>query len=680
MQRWMAVACAHTVCAEQNGAVPSRRDHLPGDLDPLWRELLAVGVVAQDVTVSGIARYGRVHAAVAERAIDGCRSAGMLGPDGAVDPVTAAELVADLPIERVASVHAAVARHLMTGGPDQLVAALHHARAAGTLVPLDELVSMAERGGRLSLSLHDYASAYELLSVAVEFGSPGDHGANGRRLCDLAAAADGLGRVGEARDLLARAAVLGELADDSALVVRAAVQYAQPVDWYAGDQRATALLQRAEELASTEGQRVAVSAARALAEMRIPVMAGDIDQQLAWVTRAGVAYRAADEALAASAVCDLEVRGLALLAWRATHRAPRFLEQRLAASTEALDAAQRLRHPSNQVEAAVWLAVDALEHGDRSLYDEALSVARWVAERDGNPRLKWRAYCLAAGAALLDGDLVVAEHFRAQARDLGQRIASPGWLAADLLLLGEQLIARDDPAEMVGYLRPDDAAEMISPIGRATMGYLHARCGNTELAERFVRIALRRLDDESSYLLLCTRAAAAVVAAELEPLAHELVPLLEPWVDRVSLDAHGWWCDGPVALWLAELRLLVGDQAGVMHLVDAGEQRAQSINDVRSLRRAAVLRSRVAAASPRRRPGTGHELAPFLAEPLTARECEILRYLAAGRTNREIASTMAFSVSTVRAATMAIYRKLEANGRTEAVARALQLGLLEAVP
>ncbi len=657
----------------------SRAPHV-GDLDPLWRELLAVGVVAQDVSVSGIARYGRVHAAVAERAIDGCRAAAVIGPDGSVDPVTAAELVADLPIERVASVHAAVARHLMTGGPDQLVEALHHARAAGTLVPLDELVFMAERGGRLSLSLHDYASAYELLSVAVEFGSPGDHGANGRRLCDLAAAADGLGRVGEARDLLARAAVLGELADDSALVVRAAVQYAQPVDWYAGDPRATALLQRAEEVAGTDGQRVAVTAARALAEMRIPVIAGDIDQQLAWVTRPGVAHRVADDALAASSSCDLEVRGLALLAWRATHRAPRFLERRIATSTEALDAAQRLRHPSNQVEAAVWLAVDALEHGDRSLYDEALSVARWVAERDGNPRLKWRAYCLAAGAALLDGDLDSAERFRLHARALGQQIASPGWLAADLLLLGEQVIARDDPAEMAGYLRDDEAVEMISPIGRAVMSFLHARCGNPDIAERFVRRALRRLDEESSYLLLCTRASAVAVAAGLEQVAAELVPLLEPWVDRVALDANGWWCDGPVALWVAELQLLRGELDQVEHLLDAGEQLAHAINDVRALRRAAAVRAQLAPGSMRRRVMAVADPAAALAEPLTAREREVLRHLAAGRTNREIASAMAFSVSTVRAATMAIYRKLAANGRTAAVARALQLGLLERVP
>lgn len=646
------------------------------DVDPLWRELIAIGLVAQDLTASGLARYGRVHAAVAEDALAGCREAGIIAPDGSIDPVTAAELIADLPIERVAAVHAAAARHLMTGGPDQLVAALHHARAAGTLVPLDELVSMAERGGRLSLSLHDYGSAYELLSVAAEFGSPGDHEANGRRLCDLAAAADGLGRVAEARDLLARAVVLGDLAENPALVVRAAVQYAQPVDWYAGDQRATALLQRAEEVASNDGQRVAVAAARALTEMRIPVPAGHIEQQLAWVTRPGVAQRAADEALAASARCELEVRGLALLAWRATHRAPRFLEQRLATSTEALDSAQRLRHPSNQVEAAVWLAVDALENGDRSLFDEALSVARWVAERDGNPRLKWRAYALAAGAAHLDGDIAGAARFRTAARELGELVDSPGWLAADLLLLGEELLVRNDPGEMEQYLLDEDAAEMISPIGRVIMAELRARCGDADVTERLVRRSLRQVDDESSYLLLCTRSAAAVLSIGHEALAGELVQLLEPWSDRVALDANGWWCDGPVALWLAELHLCVGDPARAAHLLEAGEQLAHTVNDVRALRRSTALRVRLDDL------GAGRPalLLGELVEPLSDRELEVLHHLAAGRTNREIASAMAFSVSTVRAATMSIYRKLDAKGRTDAVARALQVGLLQSAP
>ena len=76
-------------------------------------------------------------------------------------------------------------------------------------------------------------------------------------------------------------------------------------------------------------------------------------------------------------------------------------------------------------------------------------------------------------------DLESAGRFRLQARELGQQIASPGWLAADLLLMGEEVVARDDPGEMAGYLLDDDAAEMISPIGRALMGHLHARCGNT---------------------------------------------------------------------------------------------------------------------------------------------------------------------------------------------------------
>ena len=49
------------------------------------------------------------------------------------------------------------------------------------------------------------------------------------------------------------------------------------------------------------------------------------------------------------------------------------------------------------------------------MFDEALSVARWVAERTGNPRLRWRAYTLAAGAAHLDAELDEAKRFRRNA-------------------------------------------------------------------------------------------------------------------------------------------------------------------------------------------------------------------------------------------------------------------------
>ena len=65
-----------------------------------------------------------------------------------------------------------------------------------------------------------------------------------------------------------------------------------------------------------------------------------------------------------------------------------------------------------------------------------------------------------------------------------------------------------------------------------------------------------------------------------------------------------------------------------------------------------------------------------LIEPLTGRELEVLNLIAVGRTNQEIARQLIVSPGTVKAHTASIYRKLDVANRTEAVARARQLGLL----
>lgn len=66
---------------------------------------------------------------------------------------------------------------------------------------------------------------------------------------------------------------------------------------------------------------------------------------------------------------------------------------------------------------------------------------------------------------------------------------------------------------------------------------------------------------------------------------------------------------------------------------------------------------------------------------LGVREAEVLRMLATGATNREIAARAGVSVSTVKNQVAAVFRKLGVSSRSEAVASAFRLGLLaEHVP
>jgi LuxR family transcriptional regulator, maltose regulon positive regulatory protein len=103
---------------------------------------------------------------------------------------------------------------------------------------------------------------------------------------------------------------------------------------------------------------------------------------------------------------------------------------------------------------------------------------------------------------------------------------------------------------------------------------------------------------------------------------------------------------------------------GQQHAVGVGRGYLAEIE--RACRPAGALppRSRAAAA------------APGLAEPLTGREFEVLRLLAAGRSNQRIAHDLVVALDTVKKHVTHVLGKLGAANRTEAVARARDLGLI----
>jgi ATP/maltotriose-dependent transcriptional regulator MalT len=68
--------------------------------------------------------------------------------------------------------------------------------------------------------------------------------------------------------------------------------------------------------------------------------------------------------------------------------------------------------------------------------------------------------------------------------------------------------------------------------------------------------------------------------------------------------------------------------------------------------------------------------APALIEPLSGRELDVLRLIAGGLSNKEIADQLFIGVGTVKWYATTIYSKLGVSSRTQAVARAQELGLL----
>jgi LuxR family maltose regulon positive regulatory protein len=88
------------------------------------------------------------------------------------------------------------------------------------------------------------------------------------------------------------------------------------------------------------------------------------------------------------------------------------------------------------------------------------------------------------------------------------------------------------------------------------------------------------------------------------------------------------------------------------------------------------LKKVLEAFSPLKATGTPGSQPVGLIEPLSGRELEVLHHIALGKTNQEIARMLIVAPGTVKAHTASIYRKLEVTNRTEAAARARQLGLL----
>jgi len=65
-----------------------------------------------------------------------------------------------------------------------------------------------------------------------------------------------------------------------------------------------------------------------------------------------------------------------------------------------------------------------------------------------------------------------------------------------------------------------------------------------------------------------------------------------------------------------------------------------------------------------------------LSEPLTVRELEVLLLIVSGYSNQEIANRLYLSLNTVKSYNQNIFGKLEVTRRTQAAAKAMQLGLI----
>jgi DNA-binding CsgD family transcriptional regulator len=310
------------------------------------------------------------------------------------------------------------------------------------------------------------------------------------------------------------------------------------------------------------------------------------------------------------------------------------------------------------------------QHGAFRAAGEVASELLDLADRHGS--LPGRAYALlyVSWAALVRGDLAEARDRFAQADKVVERLGEGHRLRFSSRFLGYTIVEAADPdwselaALRTAASRDPATMPWMVVLYHALAVRAQAMAGEDGDARRLLTDlvpALARL--EPTTLNQNGAVAAAAEAAwvlEADEHARPLNALARGLVDAGVGDYPTLSTDLAVA-WTAAL-------AGDREQAFAGLDRARTVlTAADQIPRLAVVTEteRVLRAGTRGAPPDG----------LTGRELEILRGVAAGRSNREIAADLVVSVHTVERHVANLYRKIGAHNRAEATAYAIRLAL-----
>ncbi len=340
--------------------------------------------------------------------------------------------------------------------------------------------------------------------------------------------------------------------------------------------------------------------------------------------------------------------------------------------------------------------------------DEAEAIARRVLAAHPGPgdeplAIAWPAR-LTLGISLYEGgDVVEArvelERGLAAAESLGVGREVLGWALPSIALARQ---ATGDARGALAILERGPAPSMAFPsLAGETEARIHLAQGDLARASRWADEA-RPESPDGSPLLDMLRASAAATVARVRLAEGRAADALQALVfarttfdawgvvpDRIStlvLAAAASRVDGDGKAALADLSLairLAAPGGYVRRFVDDGRSLESLFGDVEGVAPAFVARVRAALrddGAPRTtvRRGTSVLVGPdgALVESLTARELDVLRLLATGVRNAQLAEDLGVSAGTAKWHVAHILAKLGATSRTGAVVRGQELGLV----
>jgi LuxR family maltose regulon positive regulatory protein len=283
-----------------------------------------------------------------------------------------------------------------------------------------------------------------------------------------------------------------------------------------------------------------------------------------------------------------------------------------------------------------------------------------IAQLGEDARSLIAGYLLSARLKLAEGDAEQAGVSLDRARPFLQQAQYPEWNSRFRRYQLEVWLALDGPGAMTGWIdmlssESETAANTDPDIDRLALARgLLAHRGATH-RERALRI-LRPLIDVA--------AANGRKGIQIEALA----------LMALALWAEGDRAGGLTAL---ECSLRIAEPEGyVRTIADLGPAMTPLLHEAASRNvLPAYARQLLAALTGGTPPCPG--ASPQIPEPLSAREVEVLRLMAAGLTNREIGESLFISPETVKKHGSSIFAKLAVGHRTQAVARARDLGIFD---
>ncbi len=571
-----------------------------------------------------------------------------------------------------------LAGHFLLAGPDGAARAVRFAELA------------AERAAG-QLAYEEAARLYRLALQASELTPSVD---SVRRCALLLAFGEMASRAGDlatAREAFANAADLARGRGDAEQFALAALGFGGlVVQVGVVDERLCALLEEALALLPEDDDALRV---RVQARLGMELLYSTDRQRRETISAAAVA--AARRAGASPALAyALHARHYAI--WE-----PATLNERLAIAREIIEIGEQTGDIDLALQGRRWLIPDLIERGERREADAEIDRCGRQAEAVRRPLFRWYTAVFRGAQAILDGRYDGAERLLAEQEELGQR-AQAG--TAQIYAMAQRFaIGRDrgDFGPVERWARRDAGPTL--PALTCMAAWICANSGREEEARALLAMlaadsfaAVRRdltwLGNAATLADLCfdlrTPAHAAVLYEQLRPYAGRSAVFGIPVAT------------GPTDLALALLAATTGrSDVALRHAADAlrfaqrmqappwqawseyrwGQILASNATEQGEtdghLQHAATIAERLGMGLLLRR--IGAERSALEARPvrfpagLTAREVEVLRLIAAGRTTREIAAALVISLPTVERHITNLYTKIGARGRAQATAFAL---------